>query len=620
MLTDLASFNGARRHMRVLYGWGILLVAVGLLLASPGTGPSPLAQLWPGAATLQGSLGVAGSALLLGGAALLTAAMVSWSRSRVMAVMAVAAGTGDFTAQLLRRASAPAAWPQTATALVLGAVALAGAIAAARAPGLDAAGQSGLLTGGLCIAAAFPLLVLERHLAGLNPAELPEGTQVAWLLRVPVAILAAMGTACLLQAAGYHFPVWIVRGGATFVAMAAAEVLVRAAAGLFLPPAPADAPRHVVRSSLARLIRATPPSFSALGGEIERQFGIDLSRSWAVGFLRRAVLPAVGGIAAAGWLLTGVTALSMNERAVLLHLGRPVSVLRPGLHAHLPWPFGTIRKVELDVMHEVSLALTETDGVRRPASDAEAPPPAAADRLWGQAHPSEAAYLVAALSQGQQSFQVVDIDLRLMFRVGASDQAAHDFAYQAVAPTQLMRMAAGRVLVRYFAQHTLDGVLGADRDAFAAEVRAAVQADLDTFSTGLDLVAVVVEAVHPPPGAASAYQDVQASELRTRELVSVEQAMAARADGTARSAVATDRAGAQGAAAESVGVARQQGQLFEADRIANGRHPASFLFERRLERLGAGLRRSQLLVLDHRLQDDSAPILDLRPSTAPIPQ
>jgi len=620
VLTELGRFNGARRHMLLLSGWGALLTVAGLPLAAPGAGPFPLARVWPDAG-LPAGLGVAGPALLLGGAALLTAAMVAKSRSSVLAVTAIAGGTAEHAGQLLRRAALPAAWPQTALALMLGAVALAGAIAAARTPGLDGAGPAALVAGGLCIAAAFPLVVLERTLAGIGPAELPEGAEVARLLRVPVAALLVAGVACLLQAAGYHFQTWVLRGTAVFIGLASAEVVIRAAAGLFLPPAPADAPRHAVRSSLARLIRAAPPTFSALGGEIERQFGIDLSRSWALGFLRRAALPALAGIALAGWLLTGVTALRMDERAVYHRLGVPVSVLQPGLHAHLPWPFGTVRKVELDVMHELPLVVDAAGaaGEMPGIVGAEELPPASADRLWDQAHPSEAAYLVAGLSGGQQSFQVVDIDLRLMFRAGASDQAARDLATQADPPGRLMRAAAGRVLVRYFAARTLEGVLGADRDAFAAEVRGAVQADLDALGSGLDLVAVVVEAVHPPPGAAAAYQSVQASGIRSRELVSAGQAGAARTVGAARNTAGEGVAAAQGAAAEAVSEAQVQRQLFGADRTANRDHPASFLFERRLDRLGAGLRRSQLLVLDHRLQEDAL-TLDMRPPTVvPMP-
>lgn len=621
MLTELSRFTAARRHMLLLSGWGTLLTVVGLPLTAPVAGPFPLAWVWPDAA-LPAGLGVAGPALLLGGAALLTAAMVAKSRSSVLAVTAIAGGTAEYMNQLLRRAALPAAWPQTALALVLGAAALAGAVAAARMPGLDQTGPVALVAGGLCIAAAFPLVVLERTLAGIGPAELPEGAEVARLLRVPVAALLVAGTSCLLQAAGYQFQSWVLRGAAGFVGLVSAEVVIRAAAGLFLPPAPADAPRHVVRSGLARLIRAAPPSFAALGGEIERQFGIDLSRSWALGFLRRAALPALAGVVLAGWLLTGVTALRVDERAVYHRLGVPVSVLRPGLHVHMPWPLGRVRRVELGVMHEMPLTVDAAGGgAEAPGGiiGAEELPPASADRLWNQAHPSEATYLVAGLSGGQQSFQVVDIDLRLMFSAGASDQAARDLATQADPPGRLMRAAAGRVLVRYFATHTLEGVLGVDRDAFAAEVRGAVQADLDALGSGLDLVAVVVEAVHPPPGAASAYQRVQAAGIRSRELVSLEQAGAARTVGAARNTAGETIAGAQGAAAETVNESQVQRQLFAADQAASRDHPVSFLFERRLDRLGAGLRRSQLLVLDHRLQEDAL-TLDMRPPTVmPMP-
>ena len=95
------------------------------------------------------------------------------------------------------------------------------------------------------------------------------------------------------------------------------------------------------------------PSFTSVGTAVKRQFGIDLSRSWALVFVRRAALPIGFGLALFAWCLTGVTALGINERAVNQRLGMPVSVFEPGMHVHLPWPFGIVRGVELGVLHDV---------------------------------------------------------------------------------------------------------------------------------------------------------------------------------------------------------------------------------------------------------------------------
>ena len=602
MFNEGAAFNGAQRHLRALAGWGGLL-ALGGVITLPGVMTGAGSR-----SVLPGVFGTVGAALALGGAVLLSAAMIAWSRVRVLNT------APEPYFDTLRQAAWPAGWPQTTLALGLGALGLANAALAVQATGAASlpTEQGNLVAGGVLMLVAFPLLVLERHYAALNSAELPEGPEIAWVLRLPIGACLAVAVSCLLEGAGYGFPRWLVRGGALFMGLAAIEIVLRVAAGLFLPPAPAGAPRHAVRSSLARLIRVTPPAAGSFGGEVERQFGIDLSRSWALVFLRRALLPSVTGLAVGAWLLTGVTALRLDERAVYERLGIPVSVLWPGLHWHLPWPFGTIRKIELGVIHELPLVLAEDSTLHPPAVQAEDLPPASADRLWNQVHPSEAAYLIASKFQERQGFQVVDIDLRLMYQIGRSDQAARDAVYRVADAPHLIRAVAGRILVGYFAVHTLDGVLGVDRDTFSSGLRSALQRDLDGLNSGLELVEVVVEGIHPPAAAAAAYQDVQAAVLRARELVSVQEAAAASSLGTARTSVVDKIARAQAAAAEALAEARAQQMLFAADRAVNHSHPSSFALERRLQKLGTGLAHTQLLVLDHRLEGDAAPTLDMR--------
>jgi len=83
------------------YDFGLVLHTIedrwGLPLTAPGAGPFPLARVWPDAG-LPAGLDVAGPALLLGGAGLLTAALVAKSRSSVLAATAIAGGTAEYVA------------------------------------------------------------------------------------------------------------------------------------------------------------------------------------------------------------------------------------------------------------------------------------------------------------------------------------------------------------------------------------------------------------------------------------------------------------------------------------------------------------------------------------------
>jgi regulator of protease activity HflC (stomatin/prohibitin superfamily) len=252
----------------------------------------------------------------------------------------------------------------------------------------------------------------------------------------------------------------------------------------------------------------------------------------------------------------------------------------------------------------------------------EDPPPQAADRLWDRPHPGETTYLIASPAASGQGFQRVDVDLRLITRIGLSDAAALQAAYGIDDPNALVRATAGRLLAKYFASRTLAGVLGEDRRTFTDAVRVALQQDLDHLSTGVEIVAVVVEAIHPPPATADAWHNVESAEIRARVAIADENGAAAKTISAARITAELAASGATAIAAEIAAKAAVDHTLFTADRTASAAEPEAFRLERWLARLRTALPRAQVLVLDHRLAGTEAPTLDLRdltPTTPPPP-
>jgi regulator of protease activity HflC (stomatin/prohibitin superfamily) len=437
------------------------------------------------------------------------------------------------------------------------------------------------------------------------------------LLRVPLAASAALGVASLIRSFGYAWPALIDRAAIVLVGLVATEIVLRAAAQMFLPMPPVAERRSPATSAIARLIAPRRPRIGALGAGIQRQFGIDLSRSWALAFLWRASLPVALGLCLFGWLLTGLTALGIDQRAIYERFGAPVAIEGPGLHLHLPWPFGIMRRVELGVVHEIPIVFPANDagtGTAAPAPvpAAEAVPPASADRLWDDSHPYEASYLIASAADGQQGFQIVNIDLRIVYRTVLSDAGAADAAYRVADPAALIRAAAGRMLVQHFSRYTLADVLGENRARFVGSFRAQLQQRLDRLQAGADVVAVVVEAIHPPPEAARAYHNVQAAQIRADALVSQSRGAAYTALGKARQQSATLRDGAQAEAAEQVDQAQAARTLFDGDHRAYLRGGRVFLDERWLDHLERDLARTPLVIVDHRLDGPLAPTIDLR--------
>jgi len=151
----------------------------------------------------------------------------------------------------------------------------------------------------------------------------------------------------------------------------------------------------------------------------------------------------------------------------------------------------------------------------------------------------------------------------------------------------------------------------------ANQLRNDLQTELDQRQSGLEVVAFVVESMHPPGGAASAYRSVQAAQIiaSTREAEET-----GRAHGTLSVAArdahdAKDQA--DGLAADLVGAAQVDRAQADADALAYKSGGRAFLLERYFSNLRQALPKSALEIVDHRLQHQGAPMVDLRGAIPP---
>jgi regulator of protease activity HflC (stomatin/prohibitin superfamily) len=476
-------------------------------------------------------------------------------------------------------------------------------------------------TAGLLIVLVFPFLVLELHFAGTSQQTLPESAQLARLCRLPMLALLGLGVAAAIRWLGFDWAAALIEHGAAIVTgLVALELCLRSAFRWYASADPPAARRSHADSVIAGMLRLQWPNFTGIGASVSRQVGIDLGRSWALGFIRRAALPALFALAVFSWLLTGISALSLSERAVYESFGKPAAVLHPGLHMHLPWPFGMLRPVEFGRVREIPVVFAVED---RPAetqtavpptvTDIEGAPPPSTDRLWDASHPSEASYLVASTANGRQNFEVINIDLRVMYRIGLSDEAAREAIYNVASPEEMIRAAAGRMLARYFARYTVLDVLGQNREAFIRGFQQELQSRLAGLSTGIEVMGIVVEAIHPPPAAAPAYQGVQTAAIRSVVHIADARADAAQTMNSAQGNATTMRNDALAAAAERLDAAKTELALFDGDRQAYSAGGQSFLFERRLQHFDRVLAGARFTIIDHRIPKADAPLLDLRP-------
>lgn len=484
-------------------------------------------------------------------------------------------------------------------------------------------GLSGNVVGGLLLLIGFGLLVLERQFSNESEASWPEAEQLAQISRAAIGTLLVAAFCLFFSSVDRVWPARLAVLIGLLPGLVAVELLIRALLSIFSPRNERLEPRLVASSFAAGLLRWPPRPLTALQNELHNRFGIDLRQIWAFTYMRRAFLPVTAVIVALGWALSGVHEIPMQGRGIYERFGKPVEVLGPGLHAGLPWPFGTVLPVENGVVHELATSVSEggkpeNSSAEQALDPAEGPPPTVANRLWDATHINDKSQVIASGSGDKQSFQIVNMDVRFVYRIGLDDQAAMAATYNSADIPSLIRSTASRVLVHDFASRTLDELLGEQRTDLAADIGTAVARDLKKLDSGVEILATVVESIHPPAGAANAYHAVQAAQINAQALISRERGAAADQANLAQlhASVAHDQAAAN--SREVMATAQSADLRFGAEQQGYAKAGQAFLLEQYLSQLTLGMTHAKLLVLDHRLGGSSAPTIDLRSFTLPV--
>jgi len=484
-------------------------------------------------------------------------------------------------------------------------------------------GLSGNVVGGLLLLIGFGLLVLERQFSNESEASWPEAEQLAQISRAAIGTLLVAAFCLFFSSVDRVWPARLAVLIGLLPGLIAVELLMRALLSIFSPRNERLEPRLVASSFAAGLLRWPPRPLTALQNELHNRFGIDLRQIWAFTYMRRAFLPVMAVIVALGWALSGVHEIPMQGRGIYERFGKPVEVLGPGLHSGLPWPFGTVLPVENGVVHELATSVSEggkpeNSSAEQALDPAEGPPPSVANRLWDATHINDKSQVIASGSGDKQSFQIVNMDVRFVYRIGLDDQAAMAATYNSADIPSLIRSTASRVLVHDFASRTLDELLGEQRTDLAADIGTAVARDLKKLDSGVEILATVVESIHPPAGAANAYHAVQAAQINAQALIARERGAAADQANLAQlhASVAHDQAAAN--SREVMATAQSADLRFGAEQQGYAKAGQAFLLEQYLSQLTLGMTHAKLLVLDHRLGGSSAPTIDLRSFTLPV--
>ena len=479
-------------------------------------------------------------------------------------------------------------------------------------------GQVGSIAGGSALLLAFGMLVLERAFASTHAAEWPESMRMAQLTRVTITTLLLTSLVLFFSAWSRVWPARLAAFIGILPAAVAGELILRAIFSTFSKRTEHIEPRLLADSFLAGFFHWPLRPFHTLQDELKTRFGINLKQNWAFAFIRRRSLPVLSVIAVIAWLLTGISEIRIDGRGIYERFGKPVEVVGPGLHAGLPWPFSRVIPVENGVIHELATSVSEGDTSAPPDdSTADSQAPDSANRLWDASHAAEKTQVIASVANDKQSFQVVNMDVRFIYRIGLTNEAALAATYNSADVPALIRSTANRILVQDFASRSLDRLLGDARTQLADDIGTAVQSELIRLNSGVELLATILEAIHPPAGAANAYHSVQAAQITAIASVARERGNAAQQINDAQMSASLSHDKVTATASETKANAQVTNLRFAAEQKAYRSAGKAFLLEQYYTQLGKGLSNGSLIIMDHRIGGAVTPTIDLRTFALP---
>lgn len=482
-----------------------------------------------------------------------------------------------------------------------------------RSPASEADTAISRVIPGILLVISFGLLVIERTIGFKTIRHWRYQQEYVGLTRVMLSLLLLLAGSLLLVTYSPTLTLWLIKLGCLLVLLVALEYFLRVLM-VMATPLPQDTdPRFLTRSLLAAQYRWPLRPLAFVLDTLEQRFGIDLRQVQAFRLMGKTIVPVVCGLAVLGWLLSGLTQVPLHQRGIYERFGRPMAVLSPGLHAGLPWPFGRVRAVEFGAVHELRLSDEPEQKARNDVPDsAESPAPQNSWRLWDSSHLTDQSQVIASQAADKQSFQIVNMDIRLIWRVGLRNEDALNSQYQAEDLPVLIRSIARQVLVAQFASKQLDELLNEQRASLSTTLNQQIQQRLTALHTGVELLSTRIEAIHPPAGAADAYHGVQAAQIAASARVARERGYAATVTNGARQNAETRENDAQAFAAENLSRAQAAAAQFAADSQAWQQAGQAFILERRYHILSQTLAHTPLLILDSHLQGTNEPVLDMR--------
>lgn len=322
---------------------------------------------------------------------------------------------------------------------------------------------------------------------------------------------------------------YLALGFAVVVIGLGCEVFLNFVMDIYRPRKPGEYPRPAFESRVLGLIAAPDRIAESIGEAINYQFGYDVSGSWFYRLLSRSVfrvLVPVGVIVM--WLMSSMVVVRPHEQALVLRFGDFQRVAYPGLNFKWPWPVETIEipeYIKRGPDGKIEFASRTVTGVRSLNIGSL---PAAADKpvLWTNEHAAKEVFFLVQPAQTRSvseaggrdlSLMAVEVPLHYAIKRDGLEQ------YEKLAPPEmrddLLKSVAQRELMQFVSGLSVDDLLSARREQLQGEIRQRINKAFDDMHSGVEVLFVGVDGLHPPQETAPSFEQVVGAEQKYHALL-----------------------------------------------------------------------------------------------------
>ena len=189
-----------------------------------------------------------------------------------------------------------------------------------------------------------------------------------------------------------------------------------------------------------------------------------------------------------GWSVSGFYIVPEGQTGVVTTFGAYSKSTMPGINWHVPAPIQDVELVDVSSVRTAEIGMRGTT-----------------DRL------REALMLT-------DDENIVDVQFNVQYRI-KTETGAKDYLFNTRAPDTSVTQAAESAMREVVGRKAMDSVLFESKAEIAEAVRNSMQAMLDRYSTGIEVMSVAIQNAQPPQQVQAAFNDaVKAGQDRERQI------------------------------------------------------------------------------------------------------